>query len=174
MNCNALIEKWDNIKAQIACMLPVKERNECMNYYDQEIGFFISLLRLVSIKTKFADRVNQLILFTDVSDHFRNFWIEFMCFVLNVSIFNCKVANEDPFDTVAKMAGHPCLIAYGPTKKDLKQFSISLEGHIIKVFNLLLDFSLVLRIIYIIVKYLILLIQTMHFSVASYEGLSQI
>lgn len=67
LNSNALIDKWDNLKLSLSLELEVAEREECSKYFDKEAGFFITLLKLLSTKPKFEEKVNAFIIFTDVS-----------------------------------------------------------------------------------------------------------
>lgn len=65
---NALMEKWSNVERIILCMLPVQGREICLNYFNEEIGYFLGFLKLVSLKTKFEERVDQFLIYTDVSE----------------------------------------------------------------------------------------------------------
>lgn len=67
---NALIEKWETLKHRIVLDLTLEEKNECANYFDTEIGFFIALLKQLSTKPKFEEKVDSFIIFTDVSVSF--------------------------------------------------------------------------------------------------------
>lgn len=67
VNSNALIEKWPSLKSLIVLELTLSEKNECQNFFDNEIGFFIALLKLLSTKPKFEERVDSFIFFTEVS-----------------------------------------------------------------------------------------------------------
>lgn len=67
MNSGALVERWPALKSDVIKELSLSDRNECANYFDNEIGFFISLLKLLSTKQKFEEKIESFINFTDVS-----------------------------------------------------------------------------------------------------------
>lgn len=66
-NANALIEQWPTLKLNIPLELQLAEINECMGYFDEEVGSFIALLKLLSNKPNFAEKVRSFLMFTDVS-----------------------------------------------------------------------------------------------------------
>lgn len=68
LNSNALIDTWPRIKGDIFCLLSIAEREQCSSFYDSEIGHFIALMKLLSQKTKFEERVVQLLIFSNVSN----------------------------------------------------------------------------------------------------------
>lgn len=67
LNSSALIEKWEGLKSLVPLELTPTERDECFRYFGKEVGLFIALLRLLSTKTKFEEKVGAFIIFTDVS-----------------------------------------------------------------------------------------------------------
>lgn len=67
LNSIALIEKWEGLKLLAPLELTPTERDECFGYFGKEIGFFIALLKLLSTKAKFEEKVDAFIIFTDVS-----------------------------------------------------------------------------------------------------------
>lgn len=68
LNSNALIDTWPRLKEDIFCLLSIAEREQCSSFYDSEIGHFIALMKLLSQKTKFEERVVQLLIFSNVSN----------------------------------------------------------------------------------------------------------
>lgn len=62
-----MLNTWPETKLDILCLLDPKERNECCSFFDTEIGYFLALMKVVSQKPKFKDRIDNLIIFSDVS-----------------------------------------------------------------------------------------------------------
>lgn len=63
-----MIEIWPAIKYDVISELDINERNQCNNYFGEEIGYVIALLKLLSYKPNFDEKVRSLIIFTDVND----------------------------------------------------------------------------------------------------------
>lgn len=70
INSNALLEVWPTLKSDVIRELSLCDRDECANYFDKEIGFFIALLKLLSVKNRFEEKVDAFIIFTDVCAYF--------------------------------------------------------------------------------------------------------
>lgn len=67
VNANALIEKWPVLKHAVFSELELDEKNQCTGYFGEEVGHFIALLKLLSTKPSFDEKVRALLIFTDVS-----------------------------------------------------------------------------------------------------------
>lgn len=76
-------------------MLNIEEREQCNSFYDAEIGYFIAFLKVICQKTKFEDRVAQLVIFSDVS-------IFSILFVLFALVRHCSFTHLIPSRTIMK------------------------------------------------------------------------
>lgn len=66
VNTDGLTEKWPKLKLEIPRELNISDRNLCNDYFGDEAGYFIALLKLLSNKPNFDEKVRALIIFTDV------------------------------------------------------------------------------------------------------------
>lgn len=67
VNGNALLVKWPTIKFNILSSVKVCERDDCLKKFDENIGYFLALLKMVVQRPKFEEAINILMTFNDVS-----------------------------------------------------------------------------------------------------------
>lgn len=63
----AFLVKWQTVKFDILNCVKACERDDCLKQFDEHIGYFIALLKLVVQRPKFEEAINIIMTFTDVS-----------------------------------------------------------------------------------------------------------
>lgn len=67
LDAGALFTAWPKIKTEIIISVNVAERDMCLKYYNEDIGYFLALLKLLIPKNAaFDEIVSKFIVFSDV------------------------------------------------------------------------------------------------------------
>lgn len=68
MDAKALFKKWPEIRSDILNTVKPAERDSILQYFNEDIGYFLALLRLVVPRSsKIEEIINKFIIFSDVS-----------------------------------------------------------------------------------------------------------
>lgn len=64
---NALCSKWPDVKKEVLVCIHAAARDECFGYFNEEIGYFIALIKLLaSNRAKLPEIISKFIIFSNV------------------------------------------------------------------------------------------------------------
>lgn len=64
---NALCSKWPEVKKVVLVCVHAAAREECLGYFNEEIGYFIALIKLLSSnRAKLPEIISKFIIFSNV------------------------------------------------------------------------------------------------------------
>lgn len=59
--------KWSHIKLNVLNCNKANDRDDCLKIFNEDIGYFLALLKLVVKDSKFENAIKSFITFTDVN-----------------------------------------------------------------------------------------------------------